>query len=238
MVSIRNDLNTLCPECGAEVKLDMLQERECIVCGNKEVDREVCVNGHFVCDACRRKMASKIIKRICLESESKNPTEILLKIMDDRSVRMHDLKHHVAVGSALLTAYRNCGGKVDLERSLREMDKRGSWFPGGACGLAGTCGAAASVGAFYSMITETSPHSQETWGKVNLLVSECLHEIGTIGGPRCCKRNSFIAIRVATGWISKEMGIKMESFDKIDCPYKERNDECIKDRCPYFRLRD
>lgn len=235
MVSIRNDLNTLCPKCNGKMTLDILQERECVECGRTEVDREVCENGHFICDACRRKMGSKIISRICSSTESKNPIEILMKIMDDPSIRMHDLKHHTAVGSALMAAYKNCGGDIDLEKNLREMDKRGSWFPGGLCGLAGTCGAAASVGSFYSIITNTTPHSQETWGDVNLLVSKCLFEIGSINGPRCCKRNSFIAIGVAVKWVKEKLSIEMDYPDTISCKFFERNEECIREKCPFFK---
>ena len=50
------------------------------------------------------------------------------------------------VGAALLTAYRNAGGEIDLEPALREMMNRGKSVPGGACGFWGACGAGLSSG--------------------------------------------------------------------------------------------
>lgn len=34
---------------------------------------------------------------------------------------MHGPEHHVMVGSALLTAYKNAGGEIELKKALHEM---------------------------------------------------------------------------------------------------------------------
>ncbi len=235
MVAIRNDLNVQCTECGAKVIMDALQQRECVRCGKKAFDREVCENGHFVCDECRRKAASKAIYNTCIKSDSKNPIDLALSIMKDNSIRMHDLKHHTLVASSLLTAYKNSGGDIDLDTALREADKRGSWFPGGLCGLAGTCGAAASTGIFYSIVTKTSPHSEESWSDTNRIVGDTLLKISQINGPRCCKRNTFIAIMNAVDYAEEKLGISMEVPDKIECFFSNRNEECIREKCPFFK---
>ena len=39
------------------------------------------------------------------------------------------------VGMALLTAYKNSGGEIDLKKALTEMNSRGKAVPGGACGF-------------------------------------------------------------------------------------------------------
>ena len=39
------------------------------------------------------------------------------------------------VGSALLTAYKNAGGEIDLPEALLEMMNRGKAVPGGVCGF-------------------------------------------------------------------------------------------------------
>ena len=235
MTAIRNDLNALCPECGAPLDVKNLEKRTCARCGRAALDREVCVNGHYVCDECRRKAASKVIYDTCIGSDSRNPIELALAIMNDRTVRMHDLKHHTLVASSLLTAYKNCGGELDLDAALRDADKRGAWFPGGICGLAGTCGAAASAGIFYSIITKTTPHSRETWSDCNLLVSETLGKIANINGPRCCKRNSFISILHAAEFVKERTGISVDVPERIECPFSERNEECIRGECPFFK---
>ena len=234
MVSIRNDLNVRCTECDAPVILGNLEQRECVKCGKKVFDREVCENGHFVCDECRRKAGSKAIYKICSNSDSRNPIDLALSVMKDNTIRMHDLKHHTLVASCHLTAYKNSGGDIDLDAALRDADKRGSWFPGGVCGLAGTCGAAASTGIFYSIITKTTPHSEETWSDTNMIVADTLTKVASIKGPRCCKRNTFISILNAADYTEKKLGIKMDVPEKIKCCFSNRNDECIRDRCPFY----
>ena len=234
MVAIRNDLNVVCMECGGKVTMGNLEQRECLRCGKKYFDREVCENGHYICDECRRKAGSKAIYNICSKSDSRNPIDLALSVMNDSSIRMHDLKHHTLVASCLLTAYRNSGGDIDLDACLRDADKRGSWFPGGICGLAGTCGAAASTGIYYSIVTKTTPHSEETWSDTNMIVADTLTKIASIKGPRCCKRNSFIAILNAADYTEKKLGVKMELPERIRCRFTGRNDECIKERCPFY----
>lgn len=50
---------------------------------------------------------------------------------------MHGLEHHVMVGSALLAAYKNAGGNINLAQALSEMKARGTKVPGGAYGFLG-----------------------------------------------------------------------------------------------------
>ena len=58
---------------------------------------------------------------------------------------MHGPEHHIMVGAALLTAYKNAGGEIDLQQALVEMMSRGRSVPGGACGFWGACGAGISA---------------------------------------------------------------------------------------------
>lgn len=48
---------------------------------------------------------------------------------------MHGPEHHTLVGTALLTAYHNSGGNIELLPALKEMAARGRKVPGGACGF-------------------------------------------------------------------------------------------------------
>lgn len=70
---------------------------------------------------------------------------------------MHGPEHHIMVGMALLTAYKNSGGDIDLKKSLIEMNNRGRSVPGGACGFWGACGAGISAGMFVSIVTGSTP---------------------------------------------------------------------------------
>ena len=137
------------------------------------------------------------------------------------------------VGSSLLTAYRNAGGDIDLDEALGEMAVRGKRVPGGSCGMAGCCGAAVSAGMFYSIITKTSPLSSVTWGDCNILTSECLAKIGSVGGPRCCKRDSVIAMTAAVGFVADHLNVRMELPKHYVCSFSERNAQCIGERCPF-----
>ena len=61
---------------------------------------------------------------LCLEDTSRNPIEVLERLMSRPECPMHGPTHHVLVGAALLTAYNNClpdSSKLDLEAALAEM---------------------------------------------------------------------------------------------------------------------
>ena len=138
------------------------------------------------------------------------------------------------VGSALLTAYNNAGGDINLNAALVEMMNRGRSVPGGACGFWGACGAGISTGIFVSIITKASPLTQESWGLSNLMTSKALGEIGKIGGPRCCKRDSYLAILSAIDFVKEHFGIEMEK-NKVVCIHSDINNQCIGSRCPFVQ---
>lgn len=196
---------------------------------------EVCSSGHRICGVCSDDMALDRIRDICLESSSPNPYIVFMDIIGDDVLKMHDYKHHVAVGSALLAAHRNSGTDIDLALMLDEMRKRGSKVPPGSCGLMGNCGAAVSVGTFLSILTGTTPYSEDTWGDVNLATAQCLIQMAIVGGPRCCKRNSFIALKVGARISSEKFGSEMDIPDDPVCNMSELNKECIRERCPFYK---
>ena len=136
------------------------------------------------------------------------------------------------VGSALLTAYKNAGGELELEKALMEMQSRGRSVPGGACGFWGACGAGISAGMFASIITKATPLSKEAWGISNRMTAAALQKIGEVGGPRCCKRDSYLAILAAIEFVRENMGIEMEQ-QKIVCHRFTMNNQCIGNRCPF-----
>lgn len=222
-----------CEVCNASVIGN--NEGICTQCGmsGKLVE---CSSGHKVCGNCLDKVAYESIRNICLESTSSDPYDVFMQIIDDGKLRTHDFKHHVAVGSALLAAHRNAGTRIDLELMLDEMRKRGSKIPPGACGLMGNCGAAVSVGTFLSILTGTTPLSEDTWGDVNLATAQCLIQLALIGGPRCCKRNSFIALKVGARIASEKFGSEMDIPADPVCQMHDENPDCIRDRCPFYKV--
>lgn len=136
------------------------------------------------------------------------------------------------VGSALLTAYHNAGGSLELEKALGEMQQRGKQIPGGACGFWGACGGALSAGMFLSIALGTTPLSTKAWGMGNQLTSRILGRIGAVGGPRCCKRNSFLAISEAVEFVRRELQVEM-TVPTIICSHFPKNNQCLGNRCPF-----
>ena len=223
-----------CLICKAPLEyLETDEFMECAICHKKESSKTRCVNGHYVCNECHTKGMDMIIS-LCLNEGSKNPVEIIEKMMAQPFCHMHGPEHHVMVGSALLTAYKNSGGEIDLASGLVEMMNRGKSVPGGACGFWGACGAGISAGMFVSIISKSTPLAQEPWGLSNLMTSKALEEIGTVGGPRCCKRDSFLSILTAIDFVGEHFGIEMEKSEII-CTHSSQNNQCIGKKCPFSK---
>lgn len=225
-----------CLICGEPlVYLDAAQEMECVICHKKYKSYVSCRDGHYVCDECHEKQGIQVIMEKCMESTSKDPVRIMLEVMENPYIYMHGPEHHILVGAALLTAYHNSGGEIELKAALDEMKERGSGYPGGACGYWGCCGAAASTGMFMSIVTKATPLTGKSWGLSNLMTSRVLEEIGKIGGPRCCKRNSFTAAKTAVEFVKEHLGVEMELPEEIQCDFSEENQQCLKRYCPYHK---
>ncbi len=207
------------------------QVMECAVCHQKEPSKTRCVNGHYVCGDCHTQGMDSIFG-LCLSETSADPAAIVRRMMDLPFCHMHGPEHHVMVGAALLTAYRNAGGILDLEQALREMYSRGRAVPGGACGFWGACGAGISAGQFLSIATQSTPLAREPWGLSNQMTARALDSIGKTGGPRCCKRDSFLAILAAVDFVREHLGVEMERTVPV-CSYSSGNSQCIGKRCPF-----
>ncbi|MBQ8399955.1 MAG: SAM-dependent methyltransferase [Clostridia bacterium] len=226
-------MNNECMICGAPLeylKEDVLME--CALCRKKEQSKTRCLKGHYVCNACHTAGMDSIVG-VCLAEPSKNPIEIIQKMMALPFCHMHGPEHHVMVGSALLTAYKNAGGNIDLPAALLEMQARGKKVPGGACGFWGACGAGISAGMFVSIVTGSTPLAKEAWGLSNGMTSAALGAIGEIGGPRCCKRDSYLAIKEAVAFAREHLGVEME-MGTIKCVHSHQNNQCIGGRCPFI----
>jgi len=229
--------NDACLVCGAELEYLLRQEKQtCQICGREMYSNARCQNGHFVCDECHRQKGVDAIVSICLECSASNPVEILEKMMDNPYVQPHGPEHHVIPGAALMTAYCNSAKhlNIPLEEVLKELIVRGKVIPGGSCGFLGICGAAASAGAFYSIITQTTPMSCGSWKDCAMLMSKLTGSIAESGGPRCCKRTAYTAVRETAEYVAETSGIKMDIPEQIICKYSHMNNECIGRECPFF----
>ena len=227
-------MNEECLICKAPLEyLETDELMECELCHKKQSSKTRCVNGHFVCDECHTSGMDEIIS-ICFNSKSVNPIEIMEEMMSMPSCHMHGPEHHTMVGSALLTAYKNAGGDIDLKTALYEMQKRGKQVPGGSCGFWGACGAGVSTGMYVSIALKATPLAKESWGFSNQMTAKALNTIGQNGGPRCCKRDSYLAIMEAVKFTSENLGVNME-LGQITCSRSHMNNQCIQKECPFYK---
>ena len=223
-------MNDECLICAAPLEyLNADEIMECELCRKKQSSKTKCINGHFVCDECHTGGMDQFVS-VCLHSESRNPIEILETMMRMPFCHMHGPEHHTMVGSALLTAYKNAGGDIDLKTALYEMQKRGRQVPGGVCGFWGACGAGISTGIYVSIITNSTPLATAAWGLSNQMTSRSLGKISEYGGPRCCKRDSYLAITEAVEFTKEHLGIEMESGAVI-CSRAHLNNQCLQSTC-------
>lgn len=222
-----------CLLCGKPLTYFTQQRQmECAVCHRKLPADAACESGHFVCDDCHRGGGAELLG-LMGRSRERDPIALYLAACALEGVHLHGPEHHCIVPCALLTAFRNCGGAIDLEKSLAEAWRRGQKISGGSCGFLGVCGAAAGAGIFASIVIGATPLKEKEWAIPQRLTARCLDAIAAVGGPRCCKRTGRIAIETAAAFAETELGVKMP-LSRPPCTYCGRNRECIRDRCPFF----
>lgn len=88
-----------------------------------------------------------------------------------------------------------------------------------------------SAGMCMSIITGTTPLSGKTWGLANITTARALEAIGRIGGPRCCKRDSFTAVIEAAKLIKAELGTALDMPPRVTCAFS-----CRKQAVPWQKL--
>ena len=208
---------------------------ECAICHKKENSKTRCVEGHYVCSECHTAGLDSILA-FCLASGSKDPIAILESMMAMPFCHMHGPEHHVMVGAALLTAYANAGGRLDLPKALAEMMNRGKGVPGGTCGFWGACGAGLSAGMFVSIVSGSTPLTRESFALSHRMTAAALEKIAEIGGPRCCKRDSYLSILTAVDFVREWLGVEMERTEVV-CSRCSQNRQCIGVRCPFSPAR-
>ena len=177
----------------------------------------------------------EFIKQTLLQSESANPIEIAKTLMKKEFIGMHGPEHHFLDGAAFLTAYRNAGGKIELERCLDELAERTVKMPGAMCGYWGVCGSVASVGAALSVLHGTGPLSTDIYYKHNMeSTAAVITEMSKIGGARCCKRNAFLALSYAARFVKEKYGIDMQC-KSVQCEFSPSNKQCLQEGCPFYQ---
>ena len=235
-MTIASDHKTGCLVCGDElVYHDTFESRECFYCKQSYESNSACAAGHYVCDSCHSLSATNLIQQFCSSSELTDPLRMALILMQHPAVKMHGPEHHFLVPAVLLAAYYNL--KDDPARKkdrIVEAEKRAKQILGGFCGFYGDCGAAVGTGIFMSLITDATPLSVHSWRLSNMMTASALMSIALHGGPRCCKRNTYLAIMEAAQFLKENLNVRMHVSSEIKCQFSHLNKECLKEECRFY----
>ncbi|MDD1701572.1 MAG: DUF5714 domain-containing protein, partial [Methanoregula sp.] len=198
----------------------------------------ICTEGHFVCDRCHQLGADDAIEQFCTKTTETDPVRLAITLMQNPVVNMHGPEHHFLVPAVLLAAYCNVTGQPNKKAKLIATARdRAGMIKGGSCGFMGDCGAAVGTGIFISLVTGATPLSRREWQQANLVVAKSLMTIAMHGGPRCCKRNTFLAIQGAVAFVEENLGVKIPLDPKVVCMFYGMNKECRTTDCPFYPLR-
>ncbi len=222
-----------CLFCGKElIYKDIDEELNCFFCHNIFYSNVKCIDGHYICDRCHSLSANELIQEYCIASQSTNPLNLAIELMKHPAIKMHGPEHHFLVPAVLLAAYYSRTGDPQAKKTnIIKARNRAEKVLGGFCGTHGACGAAVGTGIFVSLITNNTPLAGKEWRESNMMTSKSLSIIAEHGGPRCCKRNSFLAINAVT----EHFNIDGFYSDKnIKCEFMGFNKECLKSDCPFF----
>lgn len=226
---------TGCLSCGADLTyLERAETMRCEGCGREHESNARCTNGHFFCDTCHSGETVDVIEQLCLDSTAVDPVAITLAAMHHPKVKMHGAEHHYLTPAALLTAWCNLRGESPERKAsmLAEAKKRAVQVPGGTCGYWGTCGAAVGTGIFVSIVTGATPRSREPWALAQAMTSEVLATYARLGGPRCCKRNTWLATLTAAKFSRQRLETPMFARG-ARCEFSALNPDCHKHDCPF-----
>jgi len=175
-----------------------------------------------------------LIEKVCAQSDSTRPVELAIALMKSPTVKMHGPEHHFLVPAVLLTAFYNIKSQHNEKtKKLHVARQRAENVLGGFCGFYGACGAGVGTGIFISLITDSTPLSTETWGLANKMTADSLACIAELGGPRCCKRDTFLALKCASEFVEQHFSVNLPISDPLLCDFSHFNRECLQSDCPF-----
>ena len=225
-----------CLLCGEPlVHFDLEKNMDCAVCGKVQKTNAACSADHYICDACHTKGCFDAITAIAMTTAETNPHVIAIEMMRHGTVKMHGPEHHYLVAAALIAACKNAGGDIDLVKCLAAARERAGKLPGGICGLWGSCGAGVASGIFVSVVTGAGPLSGREWSLANAMTARSLADIAQNGGPRCCKRNSWLAIQNGLWFAREYLDTAMAPQDTIVCEFYSKNKQCKGPECLFYQ---
>ncbi len=224
-----------CLVCGGVIAYrETEQPMDCYFCGGRFESMAHCIEEHFVCDDCHTKPAEGIITKLCVQNSGIDPIALADKIMQHEAIKMHGPEHHFMVPAVLLACYYTQLEQVEkIPAALEKARQRASHVPGSFCGTNGACGAGIGTGVFLSVATQATPLSTDSWRYANATTAKSLLSIAQMGGPRCCKRDSYSALQTGISAAQEYLSVELESSEP-QCGIFHNNKECTETACPYY----
>jgi len=226
-----------CMVCGAELRyLEVERTQRCHYCGEVLSAPAQCAAGHFVCDACHGAAAVEILERVCLGSRETDAVALMQAVRTHPSFPMNGPEHHSLVPAVILAALRN-GGEPVTDAQIVAAMRRGGTVAGGACAYLGVCGAASGVGIAVSLLLGADPLNGEKRQAVQRATQRVLGAVAAFEAPRCCQRDSWVALREAAALLPESTGRTLKAPHQVVCDQWPANAECIRERCPLWPSR-
>ena len=224
-----------CFFCEKEL-IELTLKQTCIYCKSEVECDFICPDHHFVCNSCKERNIWDVIDTFCLSSASRNPVDMAEVLMKFSEFKMHCPDHHYLVPAVLLASYSKAVRKKGkLKGWLKIARNRAEKVPGAFCGTHGSCGAAVGTGIFVSAVTKATPMSSIEWNLCNSIVGKSLLSMASYGGPRCCKRVTYLALQETGRFLRERLSVQLDIPETIECKFFRRNEEqCLKEKCPFY----
>lgn len=146
---------------------------------------------------------------------------------------VHGVWHHALVGEILLLCLRNAGYTIG-EDLVDEVVDRGRQIPGGSCGFLGVCGALASASSAYAILLASTPVATEARERLLDFSSRLAARLAKIGGSRCCKKSSYVALQMARDEFA-DIGFELPREEFAGrCQFVADNETCDGTDCAFF----
>lgn len=225
-----------CLVCGGALEYGTVPSRAtCYYCGESHETETICRQGHYVCDRCHRAPAEEIISSYCSTTTETDPVAIARTRIDTPQVGVRGPEYHFLVPAALLASYYNVSGRPGLQAGkIEPARQRAGLVKGGFRATRGDCGTAVGTGIFISLVTGATPLSREEWRLTNLMTAKTLEAIALHGGPRCCRRNAYLAIMAAADFAKENLGVVMPILHPVTWTVTEQDAGCPAKDCPFY----
>jgi SAM-dependent methyltransferase len=224
-----------CSVCGQALEyLDAPQEAECYYCGRQLRTRACCIAGHFVCDQCHGGDYLRFVRGFVAQCDETDPLAVFCAMREAFPFPLHGPEHHAMVPAAFLAAYRNSGGVIQ-PKAIADAISEGAKLPGGTCAYWGGCSAALGMGVAYSAILNASPLKSRGRSAAQAIVARILQRLSDLRAPRCCRRESLIALQVGAELSAQLLPHPLATEGDPTCTQNSLNRECIGKGCPFFR---